>query len=179
MKVWRNFRDRLIGFYGRTHFYDTTLRQWRYSTATANHVSMLSDAFLVFSRYSNFFSLNQTIIFDSISFFSRLAQNFINDLYPSIRELLFQQPHCHSIVFNMFVSKLTRQPPILLGKTSRHSSQLIDENEELFSECLNAATKSFGGVPLMKTWVRFDPILFADPVDVNRKKYSNLESGTT
>lgn len=41
--------------------------------------------------------------------------------------------------------------------------------------CLNTFVALFGYMPLLQSSVRFDPILFKDPVSNFRKKYKQIE----
>lgn len=42
--------------------------------------------------------------------------------------------------------------------------------------CLNTFVALFGYMPLVRSAVRFDPVLFKDPVSNLRKKYRQMEA---
>lgn len=42
-------------------------------------------------------------------------------------------------------------------------------------DCINRVAARFGHMPLVSSRVRMDPVLFKDPVSVQRKKYRTLE----
>lgn len=42
-------------------------------------------------------------------------------------------------------------------------------------DCINRLATGFGHMPLVSSRVRLDPVLFKDPVSVQRKKYRSLE----
>ena len=45
----------------------------------------------------------------------------------------------------------------------------------LFQACLNEFASSFGYMPLIRSSLRLDPVLFKDQVSTLRKKYKKLE----
>ena len=44
-----------------------------------------------------------------------------------------------------------------------------------FQTCLNTFADWYGFMPLMKSNLRIDPVLFKDPVAITRKKYRQIE----
>ncbi len=51
----------------------------------------------------------------------------------------------------------------------------LTSTSRLFQTCLNAFVESFGFMPLIKSNLRMDPVLFKDNVAITRKKYRQIE----
>ena len=98
---------------------------------------------------------------------------------------------CEDILFNFLVAHVIRHPPIKLAQ--RHSAsqsasfafdQLrlptdgIEAQKKLSTRhyCLNRFAEEFGYMPLLRSEVRYDPLLYKDNVSVLRKKYRHMEN---
>ena len=92
--------------------------------------------------------------------------------------------NCEDILINLLVSRVTRRPPIKLSQGL--PAQWADPADvgsahgrrQRFAQrqaCLGKFVEQFGYMPLLHSELRLDPVLFKDPVSVQRKKYSNVE----
>ena len=61
--------------------------------------------------------------------------------------------------------------PILFYRSPWSDPSHFDQRQN----CINNFTAVFGYMPLLKSSMRFDPVLFKDAVSITRKKYRNLE----
>ena len=84
---------------------------------------------------------------------------------------------------NFLVADITRKPPIkilpqkplqdLFNRNSRYSrlAQVFEHRQR----CMETLGDVFGYMPLVKSQVRMDPLLYRDPVSNLRKRYRLLE----
>ena len=103
-----------------------------------------------------------------------------------LRDLVSQLDNCDNILVNFLVSHVTRKPPI--GVVRRPSPSGHQSNTELMfsvSEasslhtrryCVAKFTEQFGYMPLIRSSVKFEPLLHRDSVSVLRKKYRQMEN---
>jgi len=163
--VWRHFPERIVGFPARTHFWDDTKSQWGYTSKWTNEYSMVLTGAAIYHRY--YHSL------------------YTNWLSPLLHKTVDQSHNCEDILFNFLISHVTRQPPIKVSQRKQYKNtnlSLINKSPwndpDHFSErqtCLNTFVALFGYMPLIRSAVRFDPVLFKDPVSNLRKKYRQME----
>lgn len=90
---------------------------------------------------------------------------------------------CEDIAMNFLVADITRKPPIkilpqktfedLYSKNTKHSKlvQLFEHRQR----CMGTLEEIFGYMPLVKSKVRLDPLLYRDPVSNLRKQYRLIE----
>lgn len=111
-----------------------------------------------------------------------------------LHNIVSQLQLCEDILFNFLVAHIVRHPPIKL--TQRHN---VDQSASSFpvhqfralppadgvylrkklatrQHCLNWFVKEFGYMPLLRSEVRYDPLLYKDNVSVLRKKYRHMEN---
>ena len=100
-----------------------------------------------------------------------------------LRDLVSQVDNCDAILVNFLVSHVTRKPPI--GVVRRPLPSAGHGGVELSSEtlsfhtrqyCIGRFTKQFGYMPLIRSSVKFEPLLHRDSVSVLRKKYRQMEN---
>ncbi len=95
-------------------------------------------------------------------------------LPPKLKEVADTSVHCLSIVFNSVVALYTKLPPILVQhKNPNEGSSLKEANKRL--TCLNMAANALGQMPLIKSFIKFDPVLYRDNVSNFRKKFRKME----
>lgn len=97
---------------------------------------------------------------------------------------------CLDLVFNFLVSHVTREGPIKVTQRKRSGGFTSSDSGRLFGSEGSAArlgfksrqrcfstliNQSFGYLPLVKSQMRLDPVLFKDSVSNSRKKYRKLE----
>ena len=105
----------------------------------------------------------------------------------SWRDIVTQLDNCDDILVNFLASHVTRRPPIRVAR--RPSSPGRRGNAESFISaaeassyharqyCVRKLAEWFGYMPLIRSSVRFEPLLYRDPVSVFRKKYRQMEIG--
>ena len=113
---------------------------------------------------------------------------YTHNLPTSIHELISASKECEDIVLNFIVSHVTRQPAIKVLERKPYQEDLVNlctkhsatknhftrlENKRV---CFEKLVDEFGYMPLVYTNVRFDPVLYKDPISNFRKKYRLLEA---
>jgi len=100
---------------------------------------------------------------------------------------------CEDILFNFLVAHVIRHPPIKLARrhnTGQGQSSFFpidqirmptDGNDvqkklAMHHYCINRFVDEFGYMPLLRSEVRYDPLLYKDNVSVLRKKYRRMEN---
>ena len=103
------------------------------------------------------------------------------------RNTVDQTQNCEDILMNFLVTHATRLPPIKLTGRKQFKDSMIGANAktrsvwaeaEHFAQrqiCMNIFVEVFGYMPLVRSRVRMDPVLYKDPVSMTRKKYKQIE----
>ena len=104
-------------------------------------------------------------------------------LPPRVHRTVEHHGTCEDIAMNFLVADITRKPPIkilpqktfedLYSKNTKHSKlvQLFEHRQR----CMETLVDIFGYMPLVKSQVRLDPLLYRDPVSNLRKQYRLIE----
>uniref|UniRef100_UPI004038B3D9 exostosin-like 1 n=1 Tax=Callospermophilus lateralis TaxID=76772 RepID=UPI004038B3D9 len=107
---------------------------------------------------------------------------FTHSLPKALRTLADEAPTCVDVLMNFLVAAVTKLPPIKVpyGKQPLGAAALAPggpgpEPQPSAPDCINQMAAEFGHMPLVSSRVRLDPVLFKDPVSVQRKKYRSLE----
>lgn len=90
---------------------------------------------------------------------------------------------CLDLSFNFLVSHLTREAPIKVSQRKKTTNQSVlglsggtfSDSQRCFQNLLNY---TFNYLPLVKSQLRLDPLLFKDPVAAMRKRYRKMEQFT-
>lgn len=157
-RVWREHRDRIVGFPGRYHAWDVnTQNSWLYNSNYSCELSMvLTGAAFVHRHYLHLY-------------WKWLPQ--------AIRDKVDEYMNCEDIAMNFLVSHITRQPPVKV--TSRWTfrclgcPQSLSEDDTHFQErhkCINFFSQIFGYTPLLNTQYRADSILFKTRIPHDKQK---------
>lgn len=157
-RVWRENRDRVVGFPGRFHAWDTnTLDAWNYNSNYSCELSMvLTGAAFVHKYYMYLYTYT---------------------LPQAIRDKVDEYMNCEDIAMNFLVSHLTRKPPVKV--TSRWTFRCpgcavsLSEDDTHFQErhkCINFFSSVFGYTPLLNTQYRADSILFKTRIPHDKQK---------
>lgn len=157
-RVWRENRDRVVGFPGRFHAWDSNLHNtWNYNSNYSCELSMvLTGAAFVHKYY---------------------AYLYTYWLPQAIRDKVDEFMNCEDIAMNFLVSHFTRKPPVKV--TSRWTFRCpgcpvsLSEDDSHFQErhkCINYFTKVFGYTPLLNTQFRADSILFKTRIPHDKQK---------
>ncbi|XP_003386458.1 PREDICTED: exostosin-like 3 [Amphimedon queenslandica] len=146
-RVWRESRDRLVGFPGRFHSYDIKHNSWLYNSNYTCELSMvLTGAAFFHKYYSYLYSLWQPV---------------------AVRDMVDSKMNCEDIAMNFLIAHVTRKPPLKV--TSRwtfrcpNCPEALSQNEAHFNErhsCINSLVKIYGYMPLLYTQYRLDSVLF-------------------
>ncbi|XP_022918959.1 exostosin-3 [Onthophagus taurus] len=157
-RVWREHRDRIVGFPGRYHAWDlNTQNSWLYNSNYSCELSMvLTGAAFIHRHYLHLY-------------WKWLPQ--------AIRDKVDEYMNCEDIAMNFLVSHITRQPPVKV--TSRWTfrcpgcPQSLSEDDTHFEErhkCINYFVQVFGYMPLLNTQYRADSILFKTRISHDKQK---------
>uniref|UniRef100_A0A8D8IVH2 glucuronosyl-galactosyl-proteoglycan 4-alpha-N-acetylglucosaminyltransferase n=1 Tax=Culex pipiens TaxID=7175 RepID=A0A8D8IVH2_CULPI len=157
-RVWREHRDRVVGFPGRFHAWDTnTLDAWNYNSNYSCELSMVLTGAAFIHKYYTFL--------------------YTYALPQAIRDKVDEYMNCEDIAMNFLVSHVTRKPPVKV--TSRWTFRCpgcpvsLSEDDTHFQErhkCINFFTKVFGYTPLLNTQYRADSILFKTRIPHDKQK---------
>lgn len=157
-RVWRENRDRVVGFPGRFHAWDlNTHNAWNYNSNYSCELSMvLTGAAFVHKYYTYLYSYW---------------------LPQAIRDKVDEYMNCEDIAMNFLVSHFTRKPPVKV--TSRWTFRCpgcpvsLSEDDTHFQErhrCINFFSRVFGYTPLLNTQYRADSILFKTRIPHDKQK---------
>ncbi|KAK3914714.1 Exostosin-3 [Frankliniella fusca] len=156
-RVWREHRDRVVGFPGRFHAWDLNHGGWLYNSNYSCELSMvLTGAAFVHKHYLYLYS---------------------NWLPQAIRDKVDQYMNCEDLAMNFLVSHITKKPPVKV--TSRWTFRCpgcpvsLSEDDTHFQErhkCINFFSQVFGYTPLLNTQYRADSILFKTRIPHDKQK---------
>nr|XP_004025264.3 exostosin-like 1 isoform X1 [Gorilla gorilla gorilla] len=162
--VWQSFPERMVGFLTSSHFWDEAHGGWGYTAETTNEFSMVLTTAAFYHRYYH------TL--------------FTHSLPKALRTLADEAPTCVDVLMNFIVAAVTKLPPIKVpyGKQRQEAAPLAPggpgprpKPPAPAPDCINQIAAAFGHMPLLSSRLRLDPVLFKDPVSVQRKKYRSLE----
>uniref|UniRef100_A0A6G1RNR4 Exostosin-like 3 n=1 Tax=Hypotaenidia okinawae TaxID=2861861 RepID=A0A6G1RNR4_9GRUI len=146
-RVWREARDRIVGFPGRYHAWDIPHQSWLYNSNYSCELSMVLTGAAFFHKY--------------------YAYLYSYVMPQAIRDMVDEYINCEDIAMNFLVSHLTRKPPIKV--TSRWTfrcpgcPQALSHDDSHFHErhkCINFFVRVYGYMPLLYTQFRVDSVLF-------------------
>ncbi|RZF46928.1 hypothetical protein LSTR_LSTR013240 [Laodelphax striatellus] len=156
-RVWREQRDRVVGFPGRYHALDLNYGGWLYNSNYSCELSMvLTGAAFIHKYYMYMYTYH---------------------LPQAIRDKVDEYMNCEDIAMNFLVSHITRKPPVKV--TSRWTFRCpgcpvsLSEDDTHFQErhkCINFFTQVFGYTPLLNTQFRADSVLFKTRIPHDKQK---------
>ncbi|XP_030754970.1 exostosin-3 [Sitophilus oryzae] len=157
-RVWREHRDRIVGFPGRFHAWDlNTKNSWLYNSNYSCELSMVLTGAAFLHRY--------------------YLHLYWKWLPQAIRDKVDEYMNCEDIAMNFLVSHITKKPPVKV--TSRWTfrclgcPQSLSEDDTHFQErhkCINFFSQVFGYTPLLNTQYRADSILFKTRIPHDKQK---------
>jgi len=161
-EVWKSFEERIVGFPARNHYWNDRKHSWSYSSKLSNEYS---------------------IVLTSAAFLHRkYAKLYLENLPRSLASTIQSYRGCEHLLMNFLVSHVTKRPPIKVTQRKKYKDILakVDpiaeaENFSQKQTCLNIFFSGFGYMPLIKSQMRLDPVLFKDPVSNLRKKFKKME----
>lgn len=163
-KVWKQFPDRIVGYPARSHYWDDAKGSWGYTSKWTNDYSIVLTGAAFYHRYYNIL--------------------YTQWLSPLLHKTVEQSQNCEDILMNFLVSHVTRRPPIKVTQRKQYKespsaggwSPWNDPDHFIQRQtCLNTFAAVFGYMPLLRSNLRLDPVLFKDPVSNMRKKYRQIE----
>nr|XP_002121020.1 exostosin-like 3 isoform X1 [Ciona intestinalis] len=156
-RVWRESRDRVVGFPGRFHAWDPRSGGWAYNSNHTCELSMVLTGAAFFHKYYMYL--------------------YTNWMPAAVRAIVDEYMNCEDIAMNFLVSHITRKPPVKV--TSRWTFRCpgcpvaLSQSQEHFEErhrCINQFVKIFGYMPLVYTQFRVDSILFKTRLPHDKQK---------
>lgn len=166
--VWKEFPERIVGYPARNHYWDDLRSKWSYTSKWTNDYSMVLTGAAIYHRYYNY-----------------LYTHLLNSY--SVKSIVDQMQNCEDILLNFLVSHVTNLPPVKVTQRKLYKESMIPNNNGKSSvwlntlhfvqrqSCIHNFTNAFGYMPLIRSNLRMDPILFKDPVSNLRKKYRQIE----
>lgn len=131
---------------------------------------------------SSFSLVSITKFFSFLRYYNFLYTHYLSHL---LHKIVDQSQNCEDILLNFLVSHVTRLPPIKVTQRKQYKQTMVAggypspwNDPDHFVQrqtCINAFTKIFGYMPLVRSNTRLDPVLFKDPVSNLRKKYRRME----
>ncbi|XP_067008988.1 exostosin-1 [Anabrus simplex] len=162
--VWQSFPDRIVGYPARSHYWDDAKGSWGYTSKWTNDYSIVLTGAAFYHRYYNFL--------------------YTHWLSPLLHKTVEQSQNCEDILMNFLVSHVTRRPPIKVTQRKQYKEQPPGGARSPWNDpdhfiqrqtCLNTFAAVFGYMPLLRSNMRLDPVLFKDPVSNLRRKYHQIE----
>ncbi|XP_051927507.1 exostosin-1b [Hippocampus zosterae] len=164
--VWQSFPERIVGYPARSHFWDGNKERWGYTSKWTNDYSMVLTGAAIYHRYYHYL--------------------YTNYLPSGLKSMVDTLANCEDILMNFLVSAVTKLPPIkvtqkkqyketMMGQSSRASRWADPDHFAQRQTCMNKFASWFGAMPLIRSQMRLDPVLFKDQVSILRKKYRDIE----
>uniref|UniRef100_A0A8C1T532 Exostosin glycosyltransferase 1b n=1 Tax=Cyprinus carpio TaxID=7962 RepID=A0A8C1T532_CYPCA len=157
--VWQSFPERIVGYPARSHFWDNNKERWGYTSKWTNDYSMVLTGAAIYHRYYHF-----------------LYSHFLPN---SLKSMVDQLANCEDILINFLVSAVTKLPPIKVTQKKQYKetmmAQVSEKKHTLNLMLCICSSYWFGGMPLVHSQMRLDPVLFKDQVSILRKKYREIE----
>lgn len=156
-RVWREQRDRIVGFPGRFHGWDSNETAWHYNSNYSCELSMVLTGAAFFHKYYSYL--------------------YSYTMPQEIRDLVDELMNCEDLAMNFLVSHITRQPPVKV--TSRWTFRCpgcpvsLSEDDSHFQErhrCINFFSRVYGYNPLLYTQFRADSVLFKTRIPPDKQK---------
>ncbi|XP_072038914.1 LOW QUALITY PROTEIN: exostosin-like 3 [Amphiura filiformis] len=157
-RVWREARDRIVGFPGRFHAWDLNNK----------------NGFLYNANYS----CELSMVLTGAAFFHKYYAYLYSYTMPqAIRDKVDEFMNCEDIAMNFLASHITRKPPIKV--TSRWTFRCpgcpdaLSMDDSHFQErhlCIQYFTSIYGYTPLVYTQFRVDSVLFKTRLPHDKQK---------
>jgi len=156
-RVWREHRDRLVGFPGRFHAWDLVHNSWNYNSNYSCELSMVLTGAAFYHKYYSYL--------------------YSEVMAPAIRDMVDDFMNCEDLAMNFLISHITRKPPVKV--TSRWTFRCpgcpvsLSEDDSHFQErhkCINFFSRVYGYMPLLYTQYRADSVLFKTRIPPDKQK---------
>ncbi|CAE1326371.1 EXTL3 [Acanthosepion pharaonis] len=163
-RVWRENRDRIVGFPARYHEWNPKKKKWFYSSG---------------------YKMGQSLILTGATFLHKhyfFLYSYV--MNPAIRELVYKKMNCEDLAMNMLVAHVSKKSPM---KTIRkqffaNKFKLKDglsfkpKHKDKRDNCLNEFAQIYGYMPLIFTQYEADYLIGKQ--QYNNKFYRSLASKT-
>ncbi|CAG7820375.1 unnamed protein product, partial [Allacma fusca] len=140
-RIWRENRERIVGFSNSYHFWNSGQKQWHFETEPSCETSL--------------------ILLDAAFFHKMYLYLYTYEMPEGIREKVDSLINCEDIALNFLVSHVTRKPPIKVSSEKRPMCKnCLSGRDDYFRErndCINLFTKIYGYTPLLYTQFRAEP----------------------
>ena len=152
-RVWRENRDRLVGFTAHFHSWDPKEKSYSYHKENSCEYSIIGTNAAFYHRYYHYY--------------------FYYMLDERIQEKINELNDCEDIAFNYMISDLTRKPPIkVTGKTTFNCtlcSNTENIRDQMYStttrsRCINDFNKIYGYNPLLYSQARGDSVFYLSSI---------------
>jgi alpha-1,4-N-acetylglucosaminyltransferase EXTL3 len=188
-RVWRENRDRIVGFPARYHAWDSEHNSWLYNSNYTCEFSMILTGAAFFHKVRQspgwwvVVAVNWRKSFQFVGFvFQYFAFLYTSVMPAAIRAKVDEFTNCEDIAMNFLISHHTRKPPIKV--TSRWTFHCLDcpislwEDDSHFSErhsCMHFFEKIYGYMPLLNSQFRADSVLYKTKIPADKQKcYRNV-----
>ncbi|CDQ82241.1 unnamed protein product [Oncorhynchus mykiss] len=163
--VWQSFPERLVGYPARSHFWDSNKERWGYTSKWTNDYSMVLTGAAIYHRYRKL----QYKLWGELEVKGHL-HHFSTKFESTIPVLTYVEKVSPDDVKNENLFKNSD------FQTSSRASRWADPDHFAQRQtCMNKFASWFGGMPLVHSQMRLDPVLFKDQVSILRKKYRDIE----
>ncbi|XP_076361020.1 exostosin-1-like [Tachypleus tridentatus] len=168
-KVWQSYPERIVGYPARSHYWDESKSCWRYTSKWTNEYSIILTGAAFYHKYYNYL--------------------YTYYLHTVLHKTVDQSQNCEDILMNFLVSHVTKLPPIKVTQRKNYKESMVVDGKmypipwndpDHFIQrqaCMTTFVEIFGYMPLVRSSLRLDPVLFKDPVSNLRKRYRKLELG--
>uniref|UniRef100_S4RMW3 N-acetylglucosaminyl-proteoglycan 4-beta-glucuronosyltransferase n=1 Tax=Petromyzon marinus TaxID=7757 RepID=S4RMW3_PETMA len=164
--VWQSFPERIVGYPARSHFWDSNKGRWSYTSKWTNDYSMVLTGAAFYHRYYHYL--------------------YTYHLPESLKAMVDQMANCEDILMNFLVSAVTKLPPVKVTQKKQYKETMMQQGSKTsrwadpdhFAQrqtCMNTFAAWFVHMPLIRSQMRLDPVLFKDQVSILRKKYRDIE----
>ena len=102
--VWKGFKDRIVGFPARSHFWNPTKKKWVYTSKWNNDYSMVLTGVAFYHRY-----------------YHHLYTHWLS---PGLRKAVDDAGNCEDILMNFLVSHVTKSSPIKVTQRKSYKEKL-------------------------------------------------------
>ena len=165
-RVWRENRDRLVGFPARYASYVDG--HWYYNS---NHTCELS---MVLTGAAFMHSVSSRAIGTSLQYY---LYEYTHHMPQAIRDKVDELMNCEDLAMNFLIAHLTRRPPIKVTSkwTFRCGScqDKLSDDEDHFAkrhQCMAYFDRVYGYNPLVNSQLRADSILFKTRLPAQHSK---------
>lgn len=162
-QVWKQFPDRIVGYPARSHYWDDAKGSWGYTSKWTNDYSIVLTGAAFYHRYYNVCTPSGWVL-------------YCTKRWSRVRTARTSSWTSWSLTW--------RRPPIKVTQRKQYKEQPLAGSSSPWNDpdhfiqrqtCLNTFAVVFGYMPLLRSNLRLDPVLFKDSVSNLRKKYRRIE----